>query len=165
MAGEPAGPTTAGVTAADRSIAFQCSTTARFSTTTWRSAASGSYRRLSRRWRGGYLRNQHPTWACRRNVFARSNPTGLRAARRPSSGAPVTETLKTLKMDIRLVGVIGAGAEFAPDGRNRMMEITYRFASFAELEKREELIILENDLTTIQPNPDYVEVQIDEPNR
>ena len=51
-------------------------------------------------------------------------------------------------------------AEFAPNGRNRMMNITYRFAGFYEVENFDDLIIFEGDLTHIQPFPDYVRVQI-----
>jgi FkbH-like protein len=51
-------------------------------------------------------------------------------------------------------------AEFIPNGRNRMMYITYRFGGFEEVEKRGDLIVLENDLSRIQSLPEYVEVQI-----
>jgi FkbH-like protein len=51
-------------------------------------------------------------------------------------------------------------AEFAPNGRNRMMNITYRFAGFYEVENFDDLIIFEGDLTNIPPFPDYVRVQI-----
>jgi FkbH-like protein len=53
-------------------------------------------------------------------------------------------------------------AEFIPNGRNRMMEVTYGFAGFHEVEKIGDLIILETDLRDIQPLPEYVEVRIDE---
>lgn len=49
-------------------------------------------------------------------------------------------------------------AEFIPNGRNRMMHITYTFAGFKELEKREELVILEGDSSRWQPFPSYVKV-------
>jgi len=51
-------------------------------------------------------------------------------------------------------------AEFVPNGRNRMMDITYRFAGLYEIEKLGDLIIFESDLTNIQPFPDYMKVQI-----
>jgi FkbH-like protein len=51
-------------------------------------------------------------------------------------------------------------AEFVSNNRNRMMYIAYKFAGFKEIEKRGELVILENDLTRIQPCPDYIRVQI-----
>ncbi len=55
---------------------------------------------------------------------------------------------------------ISLRAEFVPNGRNRMMDITYRFAGFYEIEKFGDLIIFESDLTNIQSFPDYVRVQI-----
>jgi FkbH-like protein len=51
-------------------------------------------------------------------------------------------------------------AEFVPNDRNRMMYVTYRFAGFAEMEKAGDKVILENDLTRIQPFPEYVKIQI-----
>ncbi|HHP7243685.1 MAG TPA: HAD-IIIC family phosphatase [Elainellaceae cyanobacterium] len=50
-------------------------------------------------------------------------------------------------------------AEFLPNNRNRMMQITYRFAGFREVGKTDELVILENDLKQIQPFPNYVRLQ------
>ena len=50
-------------------------------------------------------------------------------------------------------------AEFVSNNRNRMMYIAYKFAGFKEIEKRGELVIIENDLTRIQPLPEYVTVQ------
>jgi FkbH-like protein len=51
-------------------------------------------------------------------------------------------------------------AEFVPNGRNRMMYVTYKFGGFKEIETRGELLTLENDLTQIQPYPEYVKVQV-----
>jgi len=51
-------------------------------------------------------------------------------------------------------------AEFVPNDRNRMMDITYRFAGFNEVDETEGHIIFENDLTDSQPFPDYVKVDI-----
>ena len=53
-------------------------------------------------------------------------------------------------------------AEFIPNERNRMMFVTYKFGGFHEVERRGELVILENDLEHIQPFPAYVTVQIEE---
>ncbi|MGA9773585.1 MAG: HAD-IIIC family phosphatase [Blastocatellia bacterium] len=53
-------------------------------------------------------------------------------------------------------------AEFAPNNRNRMMQISYKFAGFRERETKGDLIILENDLERIQPPPDYITVRIEE---
>lgn len=47
---------------------------------------------------------------------------------------------------------------FIPNGRNRMMYVTYKFAGFTEVEKRGDLVIFENELNQAQPSPDYVEV-------
>ncbi len=54
-------------------------------------------------------------------------------------------------------------AEFIPNGRNRMMYVTYKFGGFVEVEQRGDLIILENDLSQPQSFPDYVRVEIVEP--
>jgi len=51
-------------------------------------------------------------------------------------------------------------AEFLSTDRNRMMYITYKFAGFNELEKDGDLVLFENDLSTVQPFPDYVRVDI-----
>lgn len=50
-------------------------------------------------------------------------------------------------------------AEFVQNDRNRMMYICYKFAGFKEIEKNNNLVIFENDLTQIQPVPDYVNFQ------
>ncbi len=49
-------------------------------------------------------------------------------------------------------------AEFVSNNRNRLMYISYKFAGFKEIGKKEELVILENDLTQIQPFPNYITV-------
>lgn len=49
-------------------------------------------------------------------------------------------------------------AEFKSNGRNRMMEVTYRFGGFREVSREGELILFEHDLETVQPFPEYVEV-------
>ena len=51
-------------------------------------------------------------------------------------------------------------AEFVNNNRNRMMFVTYKFAGFKETGKAGEIIILENDLTHIQPPAPYVDLQI-----
>jgi FkbH-like protein len=51
-------------------------------------------------------------------------------------------------------------AEFIPNGRNRMMEITYRLAGFEQAAQMDDLLILENPLRQWQSFPDYVEVRI-----
>jgi HAD superfamily phosphatase (TIGR01681 family) len=51
-------------------------------------------------------------------------------------------------------------AEFIPNDRNRMMYMTYKFNHFKEVEKVNDLVILENDLSLIQPFPGYLTVNI-----
>ncbi|HLI69153.1 MAG TPA: hypothetical protein VKV19_05290 [Ktedonobacteraceae bacterium] len=53
-------------------------------------------------------------------------------------------------------------AEFIPNDRNRMMFVTYKFAGFKEIECQGDLVILANDLSHIQPFPEYVTVHIEE---
>lgn len=92
--------------------------------------------------------------------------------------SPELWTLKLLLMSCRVmsrgVGTImmshvmtetkNAGArlraEFKPNGRNRMMEVTYRFGGFREVERHGDLIVYEHDLAVIQPFPDYVRVDV-----
>ncbi|WP_284907779.1 HAD-IIIC family phosphatase [Bacillus sp. lyk4-R2A-2] len=53
-------------------------------------------------------------------------------------------------------------ADFKQTDRNRMMYITYKFANFKEIEKGEDgYILFENDLSMIQPFPEYVDVNIE----
>ena len=49
-------------------------------------------------------------------------------------------------------------AEFIPNGRNRQILITYRFAGFREVQQLAELSILEHALADIPPDPAYVQV-------
>ena len=51
-------------------------------------------------------------------------------------------------------------AEFIPNGRNRMMYVTYKFGGFAEVDKQDDLILFEHPLDQIQPLPDYVKIKI-----
>lgn len=51
-------------------------------------------------------------------------------------------------------------AHFIPNGRNRMMLVTYKFGGFKEIEKVGDLVIFEHDLAQIQDFPDYVQVRI-----
>jgi FkbH-like protein len=51
-------------------------------------------------------------------------------------------------------------AEFFPNGRNRMMYVTYKFGGFTEVNKEGDRIMLENDLSQIQALPDYVQTHI-----
>lgn len=51
-------------------------------------------------------------------------------------------------------------AHFIPNGRNRMMYVTYKFGGFKEVDQQGDLIILENNLEQLQPFPGYVRVHI-----
>ncbi|HLF24991.1 MAG TPA: HAD-IIIC family phosphatase [Anaerolineae bacterium] len=51
-------------------------------------------------------------------------------------------------------------AYFIPNGRNRMMYVTYKFGGFKEVGRLDDLLVLENDLAHIQPFPNYVQVHI-----
>jgi FkbH-like protein len=47
-------------------------------------------------------------------------------------------------------------AEFRDTGRNRVMNVTYRFAGFRPVEETGDVVILEHDLRRIPPLPDYL---------
>lgn len=51
-------------------------------------------------------------------------------------------------------------AEFVSNDRNRMMYVSYKFAGFQKIAERGDLQILENELTHIQPFPEYIKVNI-----
>ena len=51
-------------------------------------------------------------------------------------------------------------AEFRSNGRNRMMEVTYRFGGFREVDREGDVILFEHALESIQPFPEYVRVQV-----
>ncbi len=52
-------------------------------------------------------------------------------------------------------------ADFRETGKNKMMFVTYKFANFQKVETREDgTIVLENDLSNIQPYPEYLEVKV-----
>ncbi|HEU5229467.1 MAG TPA: HAD-IIIC family phosphatase [Ktedonobacteraceae bacterium] len=53
-------------------------------------------------------------------------------------------------------------ADFLETDRNRMMYITYKFGGFKEVDRAGDLVVFENDLTHIQPFPEYVTVHIEE---
>jgi FkbH-like protein len=53
-------------------------------------------------------------------------------------------------------------AEFKPNGRNRMMFVTYKFGGFREVAKDGDLVLFEHDLETVQPFPPYVQVHLGE---
>lgn len=52
-------------------------------------------------------------------------------------------------------------AEFRDTGKNKMMFVTYKFASFRKRATRDDgVVVLENDLGHIQPYPDYLTVMV-----
>jgi FkbH-like protein len=51
-------------------------------------------------------------------------------------------------------------AEFKPNGRNRMMYVTYKFGGFREVAQDGDLVLFEHDLETVQPFPPYVQVRL-----
>jgi hypothetical protein len=51
-------------------------------------------------------------------------------------------------------------ADFVETGRNRMMQITYAFAGFREVSRNGAEVVLAADLTTLQPPPAYVRLEI-----
>ncbi len=61
------------------------------------------------------------------------------------------------KANVRLL------ADFVPTDRNRMMYVTYKFANFNEIQTNEDgSVVMENDLSMIQPFPKYIEVKVPE---
>ncbi len=55
-------------------------------------------------------------------------------------------------------------AEMLPNDRNRMMYMAYKFAHFEEVARSENRINLENDLSYLQVDPDYLELRTEEQN-
>jgi len=51
-------------------------------------------------------------------------------------------------------------ADFVETGKNRMMQITYAFAGFREVARDGAQVVLEADLSALQPAPPYVDVHI-----
>jgi len=50
-------------------------------------------------------------------------------------------------------------AELVPTDRNRIMDITYRFAGFNEVDEIDGRLVFENDLTDVKSFPDYIKVE------
>lgn len=65
---------------------------------------------------------------------------------------------------MRLATMEGAAlrADFVETGRNRMMQITYAFAGFREIEREGAHVVLEADLAAVQPPPPYVALTIED---
>jgi FkbH-like protein len=51
-------------------------------------------------------------------------------------------------------------ADFVETGRNRMMQVTYAFAGFREHCREGSHVVLQADLSAIQPAPDYVQLDV-----
>ena len=51
-------------------------------------------------------------------------------------------------------------AEILPNDRNRMMYMTYKFNHFRELEKHDDLMLMENDLSIEHAFPTYMNIEI-----
>ncbi|MEV0144433.1 MULTISPECIES: HAD-IIIC family phosphatase [unclassified Nonomuraea] len=51
-------------------------------------------------------------------------------------------------------------ADFVETGRNRMMQVTYAFAGFREAERNGAHVVLQADLSTLQPPPSYVRLEV-----
>ncbi|GGJ52743.1 HAD-IIIC family phosphatase [Deinococcus roseus] len=67
--------------------------------------------------------------------------------------------LTHLMQEARRAGV-KLQAEFKPNDRNRMMQVTYRFAGFVPVEKRGDIEILQHDLHGDLRQPDHLTVHI-----
>lgn len=65
---------------------------------------------------------------------------------------------------IRSAGARGVGlrAEFIANGRNRTMYIAYKFAGVREVGRRGDALVLESDLSRVQPLPGYMRVDIED---
>ncbi|MFI6392318.1 HAD-IIIC family phosphatase [Nonomuraea sp. NPDC050547] len=63
---------------------------------------------------------------------------------------------------MRLAAEAGAAvrADFVETGRNRMMQVTYAFAGFREVSRDGAHVVLEADLSVVQPPPSYVQLEI-----
>ncbi|MGG3836247.1 HAD-IIIC family phosphatase [Paenibacillus thiaminolyticus] len=53
-------------------------------------------------------------------------------------------------------------ADFVSTDKNRTMYVTYKFAGFQEVHEEGDFIIFENDLSAIQPLPDYIKLVVND---
>ena len=51
-------------------------------------------------------------------------------------------------------------AEYVPNDRNRIMQITYKFAGFAEVERKADLVVFERLPTVKAEYPSYIRVNV-----
>lgn len=70
-------------------------------------------------------------------------------------GAVLLNYLMRLARDHR----VALRAEFVTTDVNRMMYVAYKFAGFREIDRKSSPVILECDLTRIQPLPNYVQIE------
>jgi len=70
-----------------------------------------------------------------------------------------TIMINYLKREAKAQGV-ALRADFVHTDRNRMMYITYKFAGFKEMEKKDKRVLLEANMDAIADDPDYVRVLI-----
>lgn len=63
-------------------------------------------------------------------------------------------------MDLALQAGVRLRADLIETGRNRLMQITYAFAGFVEVEREGAHVVLESDLALVQKPADYVEVRV-----
>ncbi|MGG3526862.1 hypothetical protein COM13_18945 [Bacillus pseudomycoides] len=70
--------------------------------------------------------------------------------------------LMTYIMKLAKENSVTVEAEFVENKVNRMMFITYKFSGFKEVAKEDNKIILHNDLSFIQPFPQYIDIKISE---
>ncbi|GIH95243.1 HAD-IIIC family phosphatase [Planobispora siamensis] len=63
---------------------------------------------------------------------------------------------------LRLAAEAGVAvrADFVETGRNRMMQVTYAFAGFREVQRNGAHVVLQADLGAVQPPPPYVRLEI-----
>jgi FkbH-like protein len=63
-------------------------------------------------------------------------------------------------MELALRTGVRLRADLVETGRNRLMRITYGFAGFVEVERRDRHVVLESDLSQIQRPAGYIEVEV-----
>jgi predicted enzyme involved in methoxymalonyl-ACP biosynthesis len=51
-------------------------------------------------------------------------------------------------------------ADLVETGRNRMMYVAYTFAGFREVDRSGSRVVLESDLSSVQPPPDYLRLRV-----
>jgi FkbH-like protein len=67
--------------------------------------------------------------------------------------------LLTYLMNLAKARGLGMEAEFIPNERNRIMDVTFRFAGFEDDHRSGDLVVLKHDLKSIAQYPEYIEVR------